>query len=170
MEDTTKALRDFYPKRYDVSLLIISASMLLAVGMSLPLFKVTQMVLWKSSYSIITGVKQLFIEGEHFIGTIIMLFSIVFPTTKLVALTIIWMIRLSAEKRKIALHWLGYLGKWSMLDVFIVALMILAIKLKALARVELQAGFYVFSAAILISLIAVNVLERLAGALERKPA
>ena len=162
MEISTKALREFHPKRYDVPTLIVLAAILLVVGLLLPLFKVTQMLFWKSSYSIITGTIQLFREGEPFLGTIILLFSVVFPMAKLVALSILWMIRFSEEKRNVALTWLGYLGKWSMLDVLIVALMILAIKLRTLARVEPQAGVYVFCAAILVSMIAAIMVERLA--------
>ncbi len=162
MEISTKALRELHPKRYDVPALIALAAILLVMGLLLPLFKVTQMLLWKSSYSIITGTIQLFKEGELFLGTIILLFSVVFPIIKLVALSILWMIRFPEEKRKVALNWLGYLGRWSMLDVLIVALMILAIKLRALTRVESQVGVYVFCAAILVSMIAAIMVERLA--------
>ena len=37
--------------------------------------------------------------------------------------------KLSADKQIRLLHWLGILGKWSMLDVFVVAIMIVLVKL-----------------------------------------
>ncbi|MBN1586102.1 MAG: paraquat-inducible protein A [Candidatus Omnitrophica bacterium] len=166
MDNTSQSLADCYPKRIDIPLLIISASTLLAVGLSLPLFKVTRMVFWKSSYSILTGAFKLFEDGEYFLGGIILLFSVLFPVAKLTALGIIWVVRFSEQKRTLALHWLGFLGKWSMLDVLVVALMIVVIKTRAVAHVESQAGVYVFCTAILISMIAAANVERLAKALE----
>ena len=60
------------------------------------------------------------------------------------------------------LHWLGLLGKWSMLDVFIVAIMIVLVKLGPLARVEPRSGVYVFAAAIGMSMLTTMYIDHLA--------
>lgn len=88
-------------------------------------------------------------------------FSIVFPFVKLAALAIIWLVRLSDEKRLQLLHWLGLLGKWSMLDVFVVAILIVLVKLGPVARIEPRLGVYVFALAILASMMVTVYVDRL---------
>jgi len=46
------------------------------------------------------------------------------------------MVRLPEVQRQKLLHWLGILGKWSMLDVLVVAILIVLVKLGPLAKVE----------------------------------
>ena len=158
-----KSLREEYPGRADIYLSILGAATLLAFGLYLPLLHVTQLVFWESNYSIVSGIEQLFRDGEYFLGVVILLFSVVFPAGKLVVLTIIWTARLTVKERMKTLDWLGHLGKWSMLEVLIVALMILSFKLKVLAHAETRYGIYVFSLSIVLSKISVARVERLAS-------
>jgi paraquat-inducible protein A len=81
---------------------------------------------------------------------------------KFVALSVIWAIRLPEKRREKMLHWLGILGKWSMLDVLVVAILIVLVKLGPLAKVEPQKGVYVFALAILLSMITTMYVEYLA--------
>lgn len=162
MGSPRKALCHFYPKRYDVPVFILGSAILLGVGLSLPLFKVTQMVFWKSSYSIITSVVDLWKQREYFLASVIFVFSVVFPTVKLLTLFLLWSLKLSDERRSLLLKGLALLGKWSMLDVMILAVTIVVVKLRAFAQVEPRTGVYLFSAAIFLSMIATMHVERLA--------
>ncbi len=157
-----RPLNAIYPRRYEIPLLIGAAAVLLATGLCLPLFHVTQMVFWKSSYSVITGVVNLAKEGNVFLALIIFVFSVLFPIIKLLALAYLWMAALPNARRAAALYWLGFLGKWSMLDVLLLALAILAVKMQALAKVEPQVGVYVFCAAVFLSIVATTLVESLA--------
>ena len=168
MAEGRQALSALYRKRVDVPLLILSAFILLGTGLSLPLFHVTQMVFWKGSYSVITSIQELFKQKEYFLGGIILLFSVVFPITKLLSLFVLWTAKLSDPKRLAGLRWLEFLGKWSMLDVLILALTIVAVKLKSLATVRPQEGVYVFSVAILLSMIATMQIEYLSRKASKK--
>lgn len=134
---------------------------LLWMGLSQPLMKVEKMVLWKNEYSVMQGVRSLWDQQQFALATILFFFSIVFPTIKLGALAFIWFVPLSEQKRQGALHWLGLLGKWSMLDVFVVAILIVLVKLGPLARVEAQRGLYWFATAIVISMLTSMYVERL---------
>ncbi len=155
-------MRELYPTYYEIPLLVLCAGILLGVGLCLPLFHVTQMVFWKSSYSVLTGVANLIQQGDYFLGSIIFIFSVIFPIVKLLALSAVWMVKLSPTQRSSALYWLGFLGKWSMLDVLLLALTLLAVKMKSLAHVEPQRGVYVFCAAIFFSMLATTRMEYLA--------
>ena len=44
------------------------------------------------------------------------------------------------------------LGKWSMLDVFVVALLLVSLKLGALAKVEVHYGLYFFTASVILTM------------------
>jgi paraquat-inducible protein A len=140
---------------------LLLSTVLLLIGLSLPLLYAKQMF-WKSTYSVWAGVVALWDQREFLLAAMLFFFSIVFPLIKLVALTVIWFVRLPSERRNILLHWLGVLGKWSMLDVFIVAIMIVLVKLGPLAQVEPRSGVYVFAAAIAASMLSAMYVDRLA--------
>ncbi len=158
-----QSLRDRYPRRIEVPLLILASFVLLLVALSLPLMTVEKMVFWKNEYSVITGVRGLWEQGQYVLAVILFFFSIVFPTFKLAMLGVIWTVRLAEQKRQAVLHWLGILGKWSMLDVFVVAILIVLVKLGPLAKVQPQRGVYWFAAAILLSMITSMYVDSLAG-------
>jgi paraquat-inducible protein A len=157
-----KALRACYPRRFEVPLLVLSSFVLLMMALSLPLMRVEKMVFWKNEYSILKGVNGLWEQQQYALAIILFFFSIVFPNFKLAALAIIWFIPLADTKRKMALHWLGILGKWSMLDVFVVAILIVLVKLGPLAKIQPQRGLYWFAAAILLSMITSMYVDSLA--------
>jgi len=156
------ALRDRYPRRIEVPVLILVSFALLLTGLSLPLMQVEKMVFWKNEYSVFNGVTSLWEQGQYALAFILFFFSIVFPVVKLSALGVIWNVRLAEAKRQTVLRWLGTLGKWSMLDVFVVAILIVLVKLGPLAKVAPQAGLYVFCGAILLSMITSMYVESLA--------
>jgi paraquat-inducible protein A len=148
-----QALRERYPRRIEVPLLILLSFLLLLIALSLPLMKVEKMVLWKNEYSVIAGVHSLWEQEQYALATILFFFSIVFPLFKLATLAYLWFVRLGEHQRQAVLHWLGILGKWSMLDVFVVAILIVLVKLGPLAKVEPQRGVYWFAAAIFLSMV-----------------
>lgn len=162
------SLRSSYPKHHEVLLLIGTAIALLALGLNLPLFHVTQMVFWRSDYSVLTGVVDLARQKEYFLAGIIFIFSVVFPIVKLFALSQVWLKKLSQEEREKMLRWLGLLGRWSMLDVLLLALTILAVKMQAVAKVEARIGVYIFCAAIALSMLATTRVEMLVNRSSKK--
>ena len=162
MTGSRQSLRDLYPKRVEVPFLIVASVILLGIGLSLPLVKVEKMVFWNSTYSVITGTKGLMDSGQHFLAVILFTFGVIFPTAKLIGLGFLWLHRLEAERRRTILLWLGILGRWSMLDVLGVAVLITMIKLKPWATVQVQSGLYVFGSAILLSMLTNTYVELLA--------
>ncbi len=157
------SLREQHPRhvRFVPAALMLSTALLIT-GLSLPLLYTEQMFFWKSTYSVWTGVVALWQEQDRTLAVLVFFFSIVFPVIKLLALTFLWFERLPETKRAILLHWLGLLGKWSMLDVFAVAIVIVLVKIGPLAKVEPRSGVYVFAAAILSSLCTTMYIDALA--------
>jgi paraquat-inducible protein A len=145
-----------------VPAMILLSIGLLLMGLSQPLMRVEKAVFWKNEYSVLQGVNSLWHQNQYSLAIILFFFSIVFPIVKLATLAFIWVVPLPDQKRQAALHWLGLLGKWSMLDVFVVAILIVLVKLGPLAKIEPQRGVYWFAAAILSSMITSMYVERLA--------
>lgn len=106
---------------------------------------------------------ELFRGGETLLGILVLGFSVVFPSIK-IALTAVLLIhrRMSDDRRVLLLKMLGSLAKWSMGDVFVVALVVVLFKAK---------GFhYIFSADIgVFSYAGSTILASMAAAMVKKP-
>ncbi len=165
MAPTKKSLKDLYPGRRDVPLLITLALTVLVAGLSLPILTVEKTVFWRhweNHYSVFVGVMELGKHGDWLLALILFFFSMVFPFVKLLSLALLWYRKLSDAERMKTLHWLGLLGKWSMLDVFAVAILIVAAKLRDLTQVQPRIGVYLFGLAIILSMLTTMRVERLA--------
>ena len=170
MTPTKKSLKDIHNGRPDVPLLIGLAFVVLLAGLSLPILTVQKTVFWRhweNHYSVFVGVIELAKSGDWLLAVILFFFSMVFPFAKLFSLATLWYRKLSEAERLKTLHWLGVLGKWSMLDVFVVAILIVAAKLRSLTEVQPRVGLYLFGLAIILSMLATMHVERLAK--RRKP-
>lgn len=162
-----KSLRDIHPGRRDVPALILTALAVLLAGLSLPILTVEKTVFWRhweNHYLVFVGVAELAKHGDWLLAVILFFFffSMVFPFIKLAALAVIWCRRLTDPQRMKTLQWLGLLGKWSMLDVFAVAILVVAAKLRDLTQVQPRIGVYLFGLAIMLSMLTTMRVERLA--------
>ena len=165
MAPTKKSLKEIHAGRLDVPIWIGSALVVLVAGLSLPILTVEKTVFWRhweNHYSVFVGVAELAKSGDWLLAVILFFFSMVFPFAKLATLTALWYRPVGEKDRLKALHRLGMLGKWSMLDVFVVAILIVAAKLRDLTQVQPRVGLYLFGAAIILSMLATTRVERLA--------
>jgi len=118
----------------------------------------------KTRISILEGVSELYGDGSYVLASLIFVFSVLFPIVKLSLLVVIWLKSFTMRRRRVVLHWLAALGKWSMLDVFLAAVMILVIQARGLVRVQPLLGIYLFAAAILASIGLTMLIAHLAEA------
>lgn len=141
-----------------VNLLLLAATLTFGIGIWAPMLTLTRLVLIHNTFSIVSGIWQLYLEGEHALFALLGLFTLVLPVIKLALLFYAWNRPRSAHRR--SLHWMEMLGKWSMLDVFVVAILIMSVKLAPLATMELHYGLYVFSASVVLIMIASQIVYR----------
>ena len=126
---------------------------LLGVGLVAPIITLHKFVLIENTFSVISGVIELFREGQFFLFILISGFSIVLPLLKIVLLhTVLSAKDNNPENIRKYLHWMHTFGKWSMLDVFVVAILVVSVKLGAIASVEMRYGLYAFAAAVVLKL------------------
>ncbi len=158
--DQKKTLQHLYPKRLDILILIVASAVLLIIGLNTPVLTVRK--LWeRNTFSIISGIINLWNGKYYILASIIFFFSVVFPIVKLATLFMIWFVKLGNHQRKWLLRGLGLLGKWSMLDVFLTAIIIVSIKLGVLASAKAEIGIYYFATAILLAMLATNLQSNL---------
>jgi paraquat-inducible protein A len=112
-----------------------------------------------TTFSVIRGIGSLLSEGKYGISLVLFVFSILFPVVKL---SVIWMVlyELISHEGKVP-KLLERLGKYSMIDVFVMALLILAIKgLPGGSQISLRWGLVVFGAAALLTIELARALHR----------
>ncbi len=157
-----RSLMRAYPWHIEVPLLLLATTGMLIAGLSLPVLTVRKLIFWEEGWSVLTGIHQLYHEGDTGIAAIILLFSVVFPLLKLAMLALVWFVPQRIEQRERTLAWLAVLGKWSMLDVFVVSLIVLVSKTSSLLDAQPRAGVYVFGGAVLMSMMLTFYIQRLA--------
>ncbi len=142
-------------RRFLLSLAITGASVCLALGITLPIIKLTKYVFWSIEHSLLSTVQVLIRDGQIFLGVTVLVFSIVFPVVKLLYLLLCStlpqddLVRMRPQLR--ALEWLG---KWSMHDVLVLALTIFFIKSQGLYDAASLLGVYFFTAGVLLMILA----------------
>jgi paraquat-inducible protein A len=147
-------------RRFLLSLAIVAASVCLALGVSLPVIKLTKFVFFTYEHSLISTVNALIRSGQLFLGVTVLVFSIVLPVAKLLYLLLLSTLparelrRLSRQLR--ALEWLG---KWSMHDVLVLSLSIFFIKSQGVYDAKSLNGVYFFTAAVLFMILAYSWLR-----------
>lgn len=146
---------------YSVPALLIVAFVLFATGIFFPFFTVKKFWLFNDAVSVVGGIITLFHEGEYFLFAVLSLFTLIFPCAKLGLLTITWLEREHELERVRRLHgWVAALGKWSMLDVFVVAILIVAMKSASVAEIHIGFGLYLFTFSVVATQIASSWIDR----------
>lgn len=161
MHSVDQSLQKIYPKYLDVPILLLMSLVMLGFGLFLPVITLKELVFWKHTFSVLSGISSLMDEGHYFLGLIIFFFSIVFPFLKLGVLFTIWFGRLAQWQRERYVRWLGAMGKWSMLDVFVVAMTIVIAKISSFASAEPRLGLYLFGTSILLAMLVTVRIEKL---------
>ncbi len=142
--------------------LLATAFLLFIGGVFFPFFHVTKFWLFHDAISVVGGIITLFREEEYFLFIVLTLFTLVFPCVKLGLLAIIWLEREHNLSRVQRLHrWVEHLGKWSMLDVFVVAILIVAMKSAAVAELHVGPGLYLFTFSVITTQFASALVSRL---------
>ena len=154
--------RDYPNEARLLTVILLVTVALLAVGMVAPIITLNKFVLIENTFSIFSGSIELLKEGKFFLFIVITSFSIVLPLLKITVLFLL----VSVKQNKTAnlhkcLHWMHLFGKWSMLDVFVVAVLVVTVKLGAIASVEARYGLYAFTVAVFLTMYVTARVVRL---------
>jgi paraquat-inducible protein A len=145
-----------------VPILLVVAFALFGLGIFLPFFHVTKFWVFSDAISVVSGIFTLFQSHEYFLFGILTLFTLIFPCVKLGLLAIVWTERRHDLARVRRLHdWVEHLGKWSMLDVFVVAILIVAMKSADVADLHIGIGLYLFTFSVITTQLTSSWISRL---------
>lgn len=147
-------------RTFGVGLMIVGAAMCLVLGLTMPVIELTYFYVWSDTHSFISIVRALYAEQEVFLAGVLVVFSMLFPAIKLVYLLVAYTCMAAGEgARKRMLNRMSWLGKWSMLDVLVLALVIFYVKASALTQATTLPGIYFFSGAVLMTMLAYALVE-----------
>jgi paraquat-inducible protein A len=117
-----------------------------------------------TSYSVVGGILTLLKNGSYAVGVTLLVFSVIFPTVKLALMASSSVAIFSGRGPGALTKFAHHAGKFSMLDVFVVGLIVLAIKgLPGGSKVTLGWGVAAFAGSVVLSLVAsllLSMLER----------
>lgn len=168
MRKSGQSLWQHYPNRIDVLFYIVGCIALLLVAQATPVLAIKKFVFWKSQYSLFSGTLGLFRSGHYGLGAVLFFFSIVFPFAKLLILATLWAYPFTNAQRRKVLAWLELLGRWSMLDVFVVALIVVIAKSGGALEASPKLGIYLFAAAVILSMVLTLYMHHLARQIDPK--
>ncbi|MBV7434282.1 paraquat-inducible protein A [Cardiobacteriaceae bacterium TAE3-ERU3] len=141
-------------------LVIFSGLLTLGAGLIIPMMTVKKLILVQNTFSVLSGIGALLADKTFGLGVILLAFSVLFPIAKLLGMAAYIFYYPSIPNALVHWQkWLGKLAKFSMLDVFVVALMLMILKLGVLVEVEIHAGIYWFTVSVVISMIAGILIE-----------
>jgi hypothetical protein len=142
-------------------LIAVLAAAVLVRANSVP-FMVVNELGDERAYTILGGSVELFSQGNPLLGGVIFVFSFLFPFVKLLMLLLAagMLPGLAVSTRRVFQGITLFVGKWSMLDVFVVAAIIVILKMgdmdviRGLMDVQAGPGVVWFCAAVLLSGVA----------------
>jgi len=157
--------------RVYTGLLSFSALIALISGLITPILMIIvhknieyfgDVVLSFESKSIIGSIEKLYTNGSIPIAIAILLFSVIIPTIKTLSLLYISLFENRKFAKRVVLFF-KHLGKWSMLDVFIVALLLVFFTSYSgdVSKAEAEIGVYLFLAYVILSMLASLSADRL---------
>jgi paraquat-inducible protein A len=144
------AMRNFL-----LSFLIILATVFFVLGIILPTIRFTTIYVWTKEHSIATIIYALYDSDEYFLCAVVFAVSIFFPFLKLFyLLTLVTSPDLSPEFRRRSISTMEWLGRYSMTDVMVLALMIFYVNSSGYTEAIVMPGVYFFAASAIITMLA----------------
>jgi len=142
-------------RNFAFSFLIILATVFFALGIILPVIRFTTVYVWTNEHSIATIIWALYDSSEYFLCAVVFAVSIFFPFLKLFyLLTLVTSPDLSPEFRRRSFSTMEWLGRYSMTDVMVLALMIFYVNSSGYTEAVVMPGVYFFAASALITMLA----------------
>jgi len=149
------------PTLIELNFFWLATTALLVAGVSLPMFTFTHFYFFDDTFSLTSGIFHLLGQGEVLLFLLLFSFSLLVPSVKM--LMLLYTINAAALFSNVAQRYLdriALIGKWSMLDVFVIAIMAVTIKLGMVAQVTIHHGLVMFALGVILSMILPLLISR----------
>lgn len=143
--------------------LLIAAYVLYLPANLLPI-TVTRSIFGVQQDTILSGVAYLWSSGSWLIAAIVFVASIAVPLLKLFSLTLL-VISVQRRWRPAPLgrtrlyRFLEAIGRWSMLDIYVVTILVALVQTQSLATIAPGSGILAFAAVVVLSMLATMAFE-----------
>lgn len=127
----------------------------------LPILSVTRLGQY-SENTVISGVSELIHTGMWGIAVVVFLASVAVPLLKIICLLYLCFAHKLPQQRKLATEIykvVHTIGPWSMLDVFVVAVLVSLVQLGDLASVSAEPGLVAFTAVVILTTLASQTFD-----------
>lgn len=114
--------------------------------------------------TIIGGAIELFLHGAPFIALVILFASVAIPIGKFLAIAYLALsvgrsTPLSAGRRKLLYEIVEYIGRWSMIDVFVVAILASLVQLNVVASVNPGPASLTFALSVIFTMFSAQSFD-----------
>ena len=138
--------------------LLITAAILYIPANLLPIMTVNSLGQGAPT-TIMSGVTELVQHGMFPIAAVVFIASILVPTFKLVGIALLLFSvqrhqPLSARQRIIMYRFIEFIGRWSMLDIFVIAILVAVVNFGRLASIEANLGAVAFASVVILTMLA----------------
>lgn len=133
----------------------LAALVLYPFAVGLPIMTIERFGHSKAS-SIWSGTWELLGKGEWFVGLVVLLCSLVIPLFKLAGLLSLTLLggRMSTRVQAGAYRWIEWAGRWGMLDVLLISVVVAWVKVGDLVEVTPGPATLTFTLMVILSLLA----------------
>ena len=143
--------------------LLLAATILYIPANVYPMMS-TQSVTGSSDATILGGVWQMIEYGSYLVAAVIFFASIVIPVAKIgILLWLCYVVRfgkrMSAQKRMRWYRVVEFIGRWSMIDVFVVAIMVALIQAGVLLSIQPGPAALAFAAVVVLTMLAAMAFD-----------
>lgn len=114
--------------------------------------------------TIIGGAIQLFTHGAPFVAIIVLIASVVIPLGKFFAIAYLALsirrgARMRPERRHLLYEVVEYIGRWSMIDVFVVALLSSLVQLSVVASISPGPAALAFALSVIFTMLSAQSFD-----------
>jgi paraquat-inducible protein A len=143
--------------------LVVLAYVLYIPANILPILD-SRALLTSESNTIMSGIVLFWESGSWLIAALVFIASVVVPMTKLLALT--WLLvsvqmksRARPYQRTQLYRMVDFIGRWSMLDIYVVALTVTLVQVGTLATIEVGPAALAFGTVVVVTMIAAHTFD-----------
>ena len=142
---------------------LLAAAILYVPANVLPVLQTTS-VGYESNDTIFSGIVELWSDGSWPLALLVLVASILVPSLKFVILGFLllsthlgWTWRL--QDRMALYRLIEFIGRWSMLDIFVVALTVSLVQLRGIATIHAGAGALAFASVVILMMYAAQAFD-----------
>ena len=152
------------PASFGRSWAFIAAAAILYVPANVYPVMTISSLLQSKDFTIMGGIFELFQHGLWPLGVLVFFASILIPVLKLLTLaTMLIETHLQSEQhlvgRTMSFRFVDFIGRWSMIDVFMISILVALVRFGKFSSVQAELGAPCFAAVVVLTMFAVNAFD-----------